>query len=459
MSVSATTRGNAEPSVQNYKAPPSSGVTEGGQYEDQSSPEAIFDEWLNKNILRFVNEAKFPGFAKTRRGHDAVDQPKSEAELDDVLAGLNKLGSDLSALVHEPGAESDKSGFHQEHRLKAFREEMKEALELLAPTPEYRREMYNALLQLLPSSQHHLPPNIYAPLLSVGESRQSLAGLPKKELAKIEIYDMLRVTLQLLAGNGKDGEERTESGKREKSFQPPVERKSGADPDSGGSSQDGRGFISTPAFEPIEEEPDADEKSASVQLADKGVQVILSQKELEANAENRARVVRQWQPKVNGLGIQWEPSDESKSGQVWFAKFKIELRECVGKLTWSNTDPFDFANATKMEQLFMESTGRNIPPTDLDKAYFEFAVEQSVLALKDKVEKTITGDPIHEMKSGGPEDKEALFNLKVEFIDTILEGSRIGSEKTIEDAFQVVSATDQDKLLIKRYIRESLIRN
>ncbi|KEI70805.1 hypothetical protein [Endozoicomonas elysicola] len=407
-----------------------------------------FDEWLNENLLRWSNKAQFAEFSKTLRGRDDYKELAMDDKLDSLLEDLHRESNDLSYLAHSPLEELDSSGPRQFDRLNYFNSSFDRALELLDPTPEHCQTMFNRLMRVLPKEQFPwVSSNLYSPLLSIGDQRKSLEAQPSQEIAKAEVSDMLRIALRRLDSYGKGGELQKESEEQEKRRQvQTVKRKRAADPQDGKPPEKVRVIEKTSS---IEVKP--------VETHEKEVQVNLSHEDLEGNAESRARVAKTWNRDIDGLGLDWKPTDESKSGKAWFMRIKGELQGCVSELKWSSTNPFVPANATDMEKRFMATTGKSVPPSDLDKNYFEIAVEQAALAIKDKVEKTITEEQIRDLKSEGSRGYQMFGDFKAAFVDSILDAPQVGSEKTMEDAFQAVSAKGQDKLLIKSYIRGHLI--
>ncbi len=422
----------------------------------------VFDEWLNENLLRWSNKAQFAEFSKTLRGRGDYEELAMNNKLDSLLEGLHRNSNDLSLLARSPLKELDSSGPRQWTRLNDFYSIFDEALESLKPTPYECQAMYNRLLRALPKEQFPwVSSNLYSPLLSVGYQRKSLEALSSEEVAKIEVSDMLRLALQRLDLYGRGGQQQKESDDQERLRQiQTVKSKLVVNPqDEKLPEKDIRKIETTPEPEVVEREPVPNREDSSVQSFKKGLQANLSNEDLKGNAEGRARVANSWNKEIGGLGLDWNPVDENKSGQVWFMTIKGELMGCVSALKWSSTNPFVPANATDMEKRFIEITGIPAPPTDLDKRYFEIAVEQAALAIKDKVEKTITKEQISDFKSKSSKGDQMFDNFKVAFIDSILDAPQVGSEKTMEDAFRSVSATDQDKQLIKSYIRDYLINN
>ncbi len=161
---------------------------------------AAFDSWLSENFARWSSRQNFAKFSKHMRNSDNDEALDADAALDHYLQELDQKLINLSVLANSPLHEPLSSEALQKFNLQQFTEVFESTLAMLDPTPEHCRFMMAQLLSVLPPEEFPwVSPDLWAPLLSIGEGRKSIEGFSRSEMAQVEASDFLRVSLLIMA--------------------------------------------------------------------------------------------------------------------------------------------------------------------------------------------------------------------------------------------------------------------
>ena len=160
---------------------------------------AAFDGWLSENFARLSNRQQYAEFSKHLRKSDNYQMLDADGMLDRYLQELDQKSFDLSILANSPLMEPVSSAALQQYNLQRFADVFESALEMLDPTPEHCRTMSTQLMSMLPKEEFPwVSSDLWAPLLSVGEGRESLEGISHDEMVQLEATDFLRLSLRIL---------------------------------------------------------------------------------------------------------------------------------------------------------------------------------------------------------------------------------------------------------------------
>lgn len=172
--------------------------TAGAEPEEPFSM-AVFNEWLANNISRWSSEQQLAKLSKDLGLGERHEDWDSDGVLEDFLNQIDDKRLQLATLASSPLTEPTSSAGSQKRKLDEYSKVFDSLLGILNPTAEQSRHMLTQLLRLLPQERFPwVSSDLWSPLLSTGNVRQSLDGLPRQELAKLEASDFLRLSLQAL---------------------------------------------------------------------------------------------------------------------------------------------------------------------------------------------------------------------------------------------------------------------
>ena len=172
--------------------------TAGAEPEEPFSM-AVFNEWLANNISRWSSEQQLAKLSKDLGLGERHEDWDSDGVLEDFLNQIDDKRLQLATLASSPLTEPTSSAGSQKLKLDEYSRVFDSLLEMLNPTAEQSRHMLTQLLRLLPRERFPwVSSDLWSPLLSTGNVRQSLDGFSRQELAKLEASDFLRLSLQAL---------------------------------------------------------------------------------------------------------------------------------------------------------------------------------------------------------------------------------------------------------------------
>ena len=160
---------------------------------------AVFNEWLANNISRWSSEQQLAKLSEELGLSESHEDWDSDGVLEEFLKEIDQKRLHLTKLASSPLTEPTSSAGLQQLKLDQYSTVFDSLLEMLDPTAEQTRHMLTQLLRLLPQERFPwVSTNLWSPLLSRGKERESLEGLSRKDLAKLEASDFLRLSLQAL---------------------------------------------------------------------------------------------------------------------------------------------------------------------------------------------------------------------------------------------------------------------
>lgn len=158
---------------------------------------AAFDQWLSEDFSAWAKRQKYAEFSGELHKSDSFQSLDSDGKLDSYFDELSQKCVKLSKLANSPLTDPPSSELTQKVRLDEFTSLFESALKTLDPSPERCQIMSSQLLRMLPKAEFPwVSSDVWSPLLSTGDGRNSLEGLSRDVLAEVEASDYLRLSLR-----------------------------------------------------------------------------------------------------------------------------------------------------------------------------------------------------------------------------------------------------------------------